>query len=761
MFVLAAATVALGIGGSKVQLSYELSRAIPVDHPKYIAYQEFRKKFGEDGNLLVIGIQTNNFFDQNLFNAYATLHQNIKRLNGVEDVISVPGAINLVKADSAERLKAEVIFPERSLTQTEIDSSKKIFLNLPFYKDLLYNPETNVWLMGIRINKEIMNSEARIKVVKGIVRFANAFGTSNNIEVHLSGLPYIRTELSTRIAGEMRWFLMVSVILSAIILLLFFRSISSMLLSLAVMIIGVLWSLGTMHLLDYKITLLTALIPPLVVVIGIPNCIYFLNKFHTAYNDTGDKKRALVAMVERMGIVTLFCNLSAAIGFAVFALTRSQVLKEFGVVAGINIMALFFISLILIPSVLSFLPKPKSRHTKYLDNRRLNRWLGRLEKWSLNHRKLIYGITIVIVAISLLGIFRLKTVGYMLDDIPKSDKLYTDLKFFEKNFRGIMPLEIVIDTKKKYGVSRNFGNLIKIDSLSQFLSSLPEIAKPLSLIEGLKFAKQAFFEGDSAHYTMPAEYDLPALQQYLSFKSDSSDNKNSFSKLVSSFMDKDKQQARISVNMADVGTARLPYILDSIQKRANTLFNEKNCKDCNVLLTGASVTFLEGSSFIINGLKESIIWAFLLIALCMLYLFRSFRILICSLIPNIVPLLITAGVMGWASIPLKPSTVLIFSVALGIAIDVTIRFLVNYKQELPNHGYNMKQTVVATIYSTGISIIYTSLVLIAGFIIFCFSDFGGTQALGWLTSLTLVTATLTNLILLPALLITIIRFKKK
>lgn len=799
LFLLAGMTGFMAYHARKVQLSYELSRAIPVNHPKYIAYQEFKRKFGDDGNLLVVGIQTDSFFEQNLFNAYATLARNLKQINGVEDVIAVPSAINLVKLAETEKLKADTIFPDKSLTQSEIDKAKKIFLNLPFYQDLLYTSpptplqrrgvsgdsttlKTPAYLMGIRINKEIMNSEERNVVVENIVHNANAFGTLNKIPVHISGLPYIRTELSTRIANEMRWFLMVSVILSAVILLLFFRAFSSMLLSLAVMGIGVVWSLGTMNLFGYKITLLTALIPPLIVVIGIPNCIYFFNKFHTAYNETGDKRKALVIMVQRMGIVTLFCNLTAAIGFAVFALTRSQILKEFGVVAGINIAALFLISLILIPSILSFLPKPKSRHTKYLTNRSLNRMLDRLERWSLNHRKFIYGITIIAIAIAAMGIFKLKTVGYIVDDIPKSDKLYTDLKFFEKNFKGVMPLEIVVDTKKKYGVSRNLNNLQKIDSLAKFMSSMPEIGKPLSITEGLKFAKQAFFDSDSSHYSMPAEYDLPALAEYLNFRNDSSGQKNSFTKLVSSFVDKDKQKARISVSMADIGTKHLPKVLDSIQKKAEYLFNRDSIEaltaDAKTKLahkddslwgkrkydlefTGTSVTFLEGSRYIINGLKASLLWAFLLIALCMLYLFRSFRILLCSLIPNIIPLLITAGVMGWVGIPLKPSTVLVFSVALGIAIDVTIRFLVNYKQELAYHDYNKQKTVIATIHSTGISIIYTSMVLIAGFIIFCFSGFGGTQALGWLTSLTLVTATLTNLILLPALILNIIKIKKK
>ena len=770
LILLAVLTAAMIYEAKKVQLSYDFGKAIPIDNPKYIAYLEFKKKFGEDGNLLVIGIQTPDFFQENFFNNYVALQKDLKKLSGVEDIISVPTSIKLVKIEATEKLKAEPIFPERKLRQNEIDSFKKVFLNLPFYRNLLYNPETNAWLMGVRINKDILNSKARTDVVDAISKLVNEFSVKNNIEVHQSGLPYIRTELATRIAHEMKWFLIMSVLLSAVILFLFFRSISTILLSIGVVIIGVIWSLGTMYLMDYKITLLTALIPPLLVVIGIPNCIYFLNKYHTAYNENGNghddnsaqepakrKHNALLEMVSRMGIVTLFCNLAAAIGFAVFALTRSQILKEFGVVAGINIIALFFISLIAIPSVLSFLPPPKSKHTKYLESANLNRWLDRLERWSLNNRPIIYIITTVIVAVAIAGIFRLKNVGYIVDDLPKTDKLYTDLKFFEKNFKGIMPLEILVDTKKRYGISRNLTNLVKIDSLVQYLNTMPAIGRPLSITEGLKFAKQAFFDGDSLNYSMPAEYDLPALAQYLNTRNDSGAQKNSFSKLVASFMDSSRQQARISVNMADVGSERLPHILDSITTRTDQLFDKKQY---DVQFTGTSVTFLEGSTYIINGLKDSIIWAFILIALCMLYLFRSWRILICSLIPNIIPLLITAGVMGWVGVPLKPSTVLIFSVALGIAIDVTIRFLVNYKQELPHNNFDMKQTVIETIHSTGISIIYTSLVLIAGFIIFCFSGFGGTKALGWLTSLTLITATLTNLVLLPALLISMVRFKK-
>lgn len=753
------ATAVMAWQASQVQLSYEFSKAIPTDNPKYTEYQAFKSKFGEDGNLVVVGVQTPNLFDPQFFNDYIGLNNAFKKVPSVEDVLSVPGAINLVKDYETEKLQATPIFENPPLTPAQVDSSKNIFLSLPFYQGLLYNPTTHAYLMGIRVNNAILASAKRTGVVKNITKLANDFGKKHNVDMHLSGLPLIRTVLADRIKAEMKWFTLLSLALSAIILFLFFRSLSATALSLAVVMIGVIWSFGTMHLLGYKITLLTALIPPLIVVIGIPNCIYFLNKFHTAYKDTGNKRPAIVQMIAKMGVVTLFCNIAAAIGFAVFALTKSAILKEFGVVAGINIMMLFFISLIFIPSVLSMLAPPKERHTRYLQNATLQRLLDRLELWSMNHRTIIYTATVAVLAFSILGMFRLKSIGYIVDDLPKTDKIYTDLKFFEHNFKGVMPLEILVDTKRQNGLrgARALAAYQKMDTLSGYIASMPELSRPLSIVEGLKFAKQAFFEGDSANYSMPSEYDLPGLQSYLAVHKGGTGGKNAFAQIVTSFVDTTQQVARLSVNMQDVGSVRLPLILDSIQKKAATLFDTARYK---VQLTGSSVTFLEGSRFIINGLKESIFWAFLLIAACMLYLFKSFRILLCSLIPNVIPLIITAGVMGWAGIALKPSTVLVFSVALGIAIDVTIRFLVNYKQEIKNSP-NVEENVVQTIHSTGLSIIYTSIVLIAGFIIFCFSSFGGTQALGWLTSLTLVAATVANLVFLPALLISLSGKKKE
>ena len=751
-------TAVMGYFASKVKLSYEFSKAIPTDNPKYVDYTVFKNKFGDDGNLLVVGITTKDLFKLSTFKHYQQLQQNLKAVVGVEDILSVPGAFNLLKNTETEKLNAVKIFPDTINSQQELDSAAANFFNLPFYNERLYNKNTNSYLMAVRVNKNIFSSEKRTAVLNKIIEQLNTFEKDSKIEVHASGLPLIRTILADRIKKEMKLFLLASLGLSVLILLLFFRSISTTLLSLAVVIIGVIWTLGVTYLCGYQITLLTALIPSLVVVIGIPNCIYFINKYHTSYLKDADninpkerKNNALIAMVSKMGVVTLFCNITAAIGFAVFAFTKSEILQEFGVVAGISIMIIFFVSFILLPSVLSLLKPPGGNQLKYLSNRLIESTLNLLEKWVFVYKKQVLIITLLIVVFSIFGVLRLKNVAYIVDDLPKKDKIYTDLKYFEKNFKGVMPLEIMVDTKKRRGLSglKSLVVFDKVDSLAQFIGAQKEMTKPLTLAEGLKFAKQGFYEGDSLEYLMPNTFDGAFVGEYLRPSKDTGAGANNFAKTLRSFIDTASQTTRISVSMADVGTEALPGLLNKIQKKSDELFDSSY----KVTLTGTSITFLEGSKFIINGLKESIAWAFLLIAICMLFLFRSFRILLCSLIPNVIPLLVTAGIMGWTGVALKPSTVLIFSVALGIAIDITIRFLVNYKQVLPEYNNDIPAAVKSTIHQTGLSIIYTSLVLTAGFIIFCASSFGGTFALGWLTSVTLLTATLTNLVLLPVLII--------
>ena len=759
LFFILLSTVVMGYFAVQIKLSYEYTKAIPSDNPKFIVYNEFVKKYGVDGTTVVVGFKTDDFYTKAFFNQVDALHKTIKQNSAVAEVMSIPTAYTISKDSVDTKFNAAKIFHAPYTLDSVLLADKTVFENLPFYQNLYYNPDSNSYIMAISFIADSINSVSRTKIIGSIQNELDRFSQSTKTDVHISGLPFIRTIMADRIKKEMLWFLIGSLILSAITLLVFFRSVSATIMSLAVVLMGVIWSLGTMVLLGQKITLLTALIPPLIVVIGIPNCIYFLNKYHTSYKETNDKDKALVQMVGRMGVVTLFCNITAAIGFFVFALTKSPLLKEFGWVSGLNIMILFFISLFFIPPVLSYLPAPKAKHVRYLDNAYLEKILLKIERWAFTHTKWVFGITILAVLISLVGVLQIKKEAFIVDDLPKQDKLYTDLKWFEQHAGGVMPLEILVDTKKPNGLIRSIKPLEQIDEFNTFLLEQPELGKPLGLLEGIKFAKQAFYDGDSLSYAVPTGTEMAFIGPYFASAAPKEGVKpaaNNPAQLLNKFIDSAKRQTRISVNMKDIGSAKLPVLLQKIDSASIAIFDTAKY---NVVITGSSVTFLEGSNFIVKGLGESIFWAFLLIAICMIFLFRSFPILICSLIPNIVPLFITAGIMGWTGVSLKPSTVLVFSVALGIAIDVTIRFLVNYKQELPHLNYQVHTTLVQTIKHTGISIIYTSLVLVAGFIIFCFSDFGGTKALGWLTSITLVVSTLTNLVLLPALIKSFIKSK--
>jgi hypothetical protein len=694
---------------------------------------------------MVIGVQTKDFFTTSFFNDYAILTRDIDSVKSVENVLSIPGAITLIKDTLTQKLKVQ---PISTMPPANVDSFKQAFLSLPFYKGFLYNPATDAYTMAIRIDKTVLNSKDRAGVISNIVALGDAFGKKHNIEMHYSGLPLIRTQMAMKVQSEMRLFLILSFVLTAVILVLFFRSFTAVLASMLVVAIGVVWSMGTIVLLGYKITILTALIPPLVVVIGIPNCVYLLNRYHYEYYRNPNKMRSLLRMVDRMGIVTFFTNLTAAIGFGVFFFTKSVLLKEFGLVAGINILGLFFISLIFIPAFFSFLPAPKTKHTSYLESSWINTVLTRIANWVFSHRMSIYAFTGVVCVFSVIGLTRLKNDAHIVDDLPKSDKVFVDLKFFENNFRGVMPLEIVIDSKRKNGII-SLDVLGKMDKLSQLLQQYPEIGRPLAITEGIKFANQAYFGGDTSNYEVPGDMLQAAfVMPYL--RTNKGDNNSMFNRLLHSYIDSTKQKARVSVSMMDIGSHRLPGLLDSIRPQVNNLFDTTKF---NVTYTGTSITFLEGSKFIVNSLRDSLILAFLIIFGCMVVLFRSWRILLISIIVNIVPLLITAGLMGWAGIRIKPSTVLVFSVALGITIDVTIRFLVNFKQELARHDDSIADTVHRTIHDTGLSIIYTSLILIAGFSVFILSQFDGTKALGYLTSITLLLAMVTNLTLLPALLL--------
>lgn len=736
-----AVTIFMGYHAKDVKLSYEVARVVPDDDPDYQAYQEFKKTFGEDGTIMVLGVKNPAFFSIKFFNQWRALSKELEGVDGVENIISIFNSQLLDKSKGQKKFIPSEIFSERIQSQKGLDSLVELYKSMPFYDDAFYNFRSNTSFIAINIDDETLSSEKRLDLLDNVYRISDKYLTPFDLEARYSGLPYIRTSVANAVKAEMKLFSVLSLVICAIILLLFFKSISSVVFPMSVILIIVIWALGTVSLFDYRLNAVTSLIPPLIIIIGVPNFIYLVNKYHNEFKKHGNKVRAINRMVQKIGVVTLLTNATTAVGFLVLAFTNSPVLKEFGLVSGINILATFIVSIIVIPVFFSYLPAPSSKNTNYLDRAWMNNLLDWINNVVHNHRKAVFAVTIVVVGLSIYGLTQLKAVGFVLDDIPQEKKVYKDLRFFESNFGGVLPFEVVIDTKKPKGIN----DLNLLSQISQFQDSMEVIdalSRSYSIADMVKLSKQAYFNNNPSRYSIPSTRERNFMLPYL-------ENSDNTEKLLNNLVDSNQQVARISSNIADIGSIETTKLLKELNRVADNIFDD----DYEVKFTGVSLLFVKNNKYLIKSLINSLILAFVVISILMGLLFKKIRMIIVSLLPNFIPLLATAGIMGFTGIALKPSTVLVFSIAFGISIDDALHFLAKYRQELIQHNWDIKKTISVALYETGRSMFYTSIVLFAGFVIFTLSDFGGTSALGFLTSITLLIAMVTNLVLLPSLIL--------
>jgi predicted RND superfamily exporter protein len=749
-------TAFMGYKASKVEMSYEFARTVPPNDPEMIYFNQFKSQFGEDGNIVAIGLKDSVFYKLGNFRQFHNLSETVKNIPGVNGVVSLPVIKMIVKDTVNKKFYSESIFSSDIATQQQLDSALVIARNQNIYMDRIVNTENGAVMMLVSVNKEVMNSAKRVGLTKALVEAGTKFSTDTGIALRYAGLPFIRSVIAEQVRKEMQLFLYLSIFITGLIMFLFFRSFRAVIFSLIIIGIMVVWVLGTLALFGYKITLLSGLIPPVIVTIGITNAIYLLNKYHLEFAKNKNKTEAITAVVKKMGLATFLTNLTVAIGFLTLLATDIPVLREFGVVAGINIMALFVVSLIMIPGIFSWLPTPTEKHLRHLDFKLLGKFVREIDIMVHSKKRMIYLVTILVTLISVYGISKLHSVSFMVDDIPEESQIKKDLKFFEDNFSGIMPLEVEIEFKtKKRRPILELKNLKKIEAFENFLDSITVMSKPVSVLSFIKASKQAFYDNNPNSYSLPTAQEGAFILRYMKGQSDNSG-------LFKSFVDSTFTKMRISCQMKDIGSTQMDSLVhEVIEPRMKAIFVSTAKDSVVTAITGTTKIFIKGNKFLIANLQESLLLAFILITLSMAILFANVRMIIISLIPNLLAMMITAGLMGYFNIPLKASTALIFSITFGISVDNSIRFLAKYRQEILSNNFFIAKAISDSILETGKSIIYTSIVLFAGFIIFAFSSFGGTIALGVLTSTTLVISMFTNLILLPALILSFDRPKRK
>ena len=798
---------------------------LPKDSPTTENYKKFKKLFGEDGGALVIGVESDSLYTERNFLLWKQLGDSILQIDGVESIISEATLFTIKNNRVENKFEIHRVFSDITFQEKSIDSIKREIKNNPIYKGLLYSEKGDVSLMMIGINEKFLTDKVKSKVVLDIEKLVASYEKKLG-KMHYAGLPHLRVVIAKRIQNEMFLFIGFSLLVTSLLLYFFFRSFRVVAICNSVVIIAVIWAMGSIAFAGYKLTILIALIPPLMIVIGIPNCIFLMTKFHQEVKEHGNKVKALSRVIQKIGTATFLTNFTTALGFITFAFTNSEKLMEFGIAASVNIMMVFILSLCILPIFASFSKPPKQRHLKHLDRKFANGLINFIIKISQYNRPAIFIVSGVIIAISIYGLTKIKATGNITGDLPKNDQILLDVKFMEKHFGGSIPFEIMVSYKEPGRLFKN-TTLERIELVQKEFEKDTLFSRSISPVDFVKVVNMSYYGNNPDKYTLISSRDKLRLKKYIDNFSMTNANGGGLS--LKELLDTNTCTIRIRSQMKDLGSYevadkvallknKVDDILNPDKKQIEIYFkkaeNNKKYVDSilysysnvynslteilaknnnslqvkfdsdpefvksyygkkdflpklrkaidneyfDVTFTGTSVVASEGTQYLVNNLFSSLAFAILSIGTLMAILFRSWRMVLASMLPNLVPLVFTGGIMGFFGIPLKPSTLLVFSIAFGISVDDTIHFLAKYRQELKNKEWDIRECVIIAIRESGLGMFYTSIILFCGFSVFMFSQFGGTQALGLLISITLLIAMITNLILLPSLLLTLNKF---
>ncbi len=815
----------------KLKLDNKFGAMLPKDSPAQRDYLKFKERYGEDGGTLIIAVNSENLYQKDVFEKWIELGQKIKEFKGVKSVISEAELVSMQNDQENKEFKIKKIVQNSKFSdQAEMDSIKQLIRDIPIYNNFIYSDSGQISMMIVSIDENYLQDLKKGVVVIDIEKLAKEYEDEIG-KIYFTGLPHIRIVVGKKVMGEMYIFIALAISVTSLLLLLFFRSIKVVLICNLVVAVAVIWSLGSIGLLGFKLSILMALIPPLMIVIGIPNCVFLLNMFHREVKVHGNKVKALTRVIQKIGNATFLTNLTTALGFSTFVFTNSDKLIEFGIIASLNIMVVFFLSITIIPIITSNLKPPKGGQLKHLDRNLTKGIVSTFVRLVNHHRTAVYLVTVLLLALSFWGITKVKATGNLTGDLPSDDPIVTDLKKIESVFHGSIPFEILVNYKEKNRLLKK-STLKKIEELQDTLSKNELFSKSLSVVDFVKWINMSFYNNNPKKYKIPKSSDKKYLSEYIDNMNDeasSEDNPFSLDELV----DTAETTLRIRLQMKDIGSYEIAEIKENYTNIVDGVLNpdrkgvdslmtlyskaEGNSKDsvlmsmyseypavyndlCKIIangdddlqyqfdldpnkiysyhqnkgfdgklqqaieaqyfdfyITGISVIASEGTQYLVYNLLTSLAIAVVIISIIMALLFRSWRMVIVSLLPNFIPLLVTAAIMGFFQIPIKPSTILVFSIAFGISVDDTIHFLAKYRLEIKHKEWDLNQCVINALSETGLSMFYTSIILFFGFSVFSISEFGGTKALGILVSLTLLVAMITNLVLLPSLLLSLQR----
>ncbi|NQU67527.1 MAG: MMPL family transporter [Candidatus Marinimicrobia bacterium] len=701
---------------TRLEVDFSLEQMFPENDPHKDEYLKFLDDFTREDDILFLTYSGIDPLNRDHVETITDITEELEFLGSVEGVLSLG---NLEYGE----------FFDPYLSDEEWQDKRDDVLNHPIYTNLVVSRDGHTGGLIINLQDDVVGQERREDALNEIHEVLKTVGW----EWHEAGVPIFRTRYIQFVISERKIFLPLAFLVTTLVLFFIFRQVKGVLLPFAAIGAALIWVAGLMALLGITVNVVSYLTFNLLMIIGVSDCIHILIKYHENLNRGFEKIKALDSVIKAIGSALFLTSFTTAVGFFSLTMTNITVTREFGLILGIGVILMFFLTIIILPILLNFIDVPDDVHIQRLIRGGRFQAAEQLTIFNERHPRIILGSTVIIFILAIYGLTQLSYNASIMDDLSPGNSLYDDIKFVETHMGGTFPVEIILDTHERGGIlSPEF--LTGLDQLREKVLSTPEIGYVVSIADHLQILNEKIGDGVRA---IPSDSD-----DALSYLVDYEPGKH--------LRTSDYSKARMSARIINIPTDRAFEIRDTILRNAKEIFPA----DVDCIITGSTILALYTNRHLVKNLTFSFMVAFVIIFISMVFLFKSFRLALMSVLPNIIPLMIAGGLMGYLHIKLRPSTAMTFSIALGIAVDDTIHFLSRFRQEYKHSG-NHREAINKTLLTTGKAIISTTIILSLGFMVLIFSRFVPNHEFGILATIILVVALAGSLILLPVMILLI------
>ena len=726
----------------ETRFDYDFEKFFPIDDPETTFFFEHRTKFESDNDFLLIAIERKDgIFDLPFLQKVDRYVDELSHLDMVTSVTSITRQpqVFLLPTGTA------VTKPYIHLDTNQLKKDSIAIYNSKELINTLVSDDAKSLCLFIK-HEEYISKKKSDKLIKSIYKTTEKFDFDKHF---IAGRTVGQNFYIEKMNYEMLLYVGLSAILIVLFLFIAFRSAWGILIPQVILLGTLVWIVGLMGLFNQPINIILTTLPSVMFVVAMSDVIHLVSRYLDALRVEADKLDAIIVAIREVGMSTFLTSLTTAIGFFSLYFVNVEPIRVYGIVLGVGVLIAFFLTIVTLPVLFYLFPGPKY----IIKKKEAHFWAKYLQKWFiivLKRRKIVLISAFVVILMSLIGLFKIEANNYLMDDMRADEPMKQDFNYLDEHYGGIRPLEMSVILKDSTKSFWDKDILMELDKVERFLENEYGAEVKQSLSQTVKVMNR------SSHAGLPDYYEVPTSQRTInSFK-----KKLKFveqGKLYHSLIDSNEVVTRISGGIGDVGNT----VMQKKNKALKTFLDQLESKDyLEFKLTGTSHLLDKNMSYLASSLVKGLLVSIGIVAFIMGILYRSFSMLVISIIPNMIPLIIVAGIMGYFGITLKTSTAIIFTIAFGIAVDDTIHFLGKFKHELMK-GRSKMYALKRSYLTTGKAMIITSLILCSGFLLLMISTFLGTFYMGMLLSLTLFFALLLDLTLLPVLLLLFYHPKKK